>query len=139
MRFLPLITYLVPILVTALPERLENRQNSAVGYLAAVFKGDVPHVFFNIAPAASPSTFSQVKGGQAILVPTEGTKGARDPYIFRTQDKAKVQPISHRISSFQSDSVAIVLYSGNRFGYWQDRLGYCTNQWLAWHSRLGVK
>ncbi|KAH8711868.1 hypothetical protein GQ44DRAFT_742841 [Phaeosphaeriaceae sp. PMI808] len=68
---------------------LEARQQQAAGYLATVFKGDVPHVFFNLAPASKPSSFSAVKNGQAILVPTKGTKGARDPFTLRSQDRSK--------------------------------------------------
>lgn len=78
-------------LASAIPAKLQSRQSANVGYLAAVFKGDVPQVFFNIAPASSPSSFSPVKGGQAILIPTKGTQGARDPYIFRSVDQSKVR------------------------------------------------
>lgn len=73
---------------------LRAQEQQAGGYLAAVFKGDVPQVFFNLAPASTPSTFTPLNNGNAVLVPTGGTGGARDPYIFQEQDSSKVR---HRI------------------------------------------
>lgn len=67
------------------------RQAPAAGYLAAAFLGNVPSVFFHVAPPDSPSTFQRLNGGQPSLVPTQGTKGARDPFIFFSQDRSKVR------------------------------------------------
>ncbi|KAG8631273.1 hypothetical protein KVT40_000413 [Elsinoe batatas] len=74
--------------VQALP--LEGRQTQAAGYLAAAFLGNVPSVFLHLASPQSPSTFSRLNGGQPSLVPTKGTKGARDPFILFSQDKSKL-------------------------------------------------
>ncbi|KAF1923050.1 glycoside hydrolase family 43 protein [Didymella exigua CBS 183.55] len=65
-------------------------QETAGGYLAAVFKGADPQVFLNLAPASQPSTFTPLNNGKAVLIPTTGTRGARDPYIFKTQDASKL-------------------------------------------------
>ncbi|PSK60267.1 proline-tRNA ligase [Elsinoe australis] len=66
------------------------RQAPAAGYLAAAFLGNVPSVFFHVAAPDSPSTFQRLNGGQPSLVPTQGTKGARDPFIFFSQDRSKL-------------------------------------------------
>ena len=66
------------------------QEQQSEGYLAAVFKGDVPQVFFNLAPAATQSTFTALNDGKAVLVPTKGTAGARDPFIVKSQDGSKV-------------------------------------------------
>lgn len=75
----------------ALPQGSASDPSAAAGYLFAEFKGDVPHVFFLTAPASNSSTFQALNGGQATLIPTTGTGGARDPYIFRAEDKSKVR------------------------------------------------
>lgn len=77
-------------ILLSLTNSLYAQENGAGGYLAAVFKGDVPHVFFNLAPASTPSTFTPLNNGDAVLVPTSGTGGARDPFIFKAQDSSKV-------------------------------------------------
>lgn len=76
---------------TALPQSISNEQSAAAGFLAAAFKGDVPQVFLLTAPSDKPTTFQALNGGAATLIPTTGTGGARDPYIFRAQDKSKVR------------------------------------------------
>ena len=63
---------------------------SLTNSLYAQENGDVPHVFFNLAPASTPSTFTPLNNGDAVLVPTSGTGGARDPFIFKAQDSSKV-------------------------------------------------
>lgn len=78
------------VLGHSFPQGSLSDLSGAAGYLAAAFKGDVPHVFFLTAPADRPSTFQALNGGKATLIPTSGTGGARDPYIFRAQDKSKV-------------------------------------------------
>jgi hypothetical protein len=78
------------VLGHGLPQGSLSDLSGAAGYLAAAFKGDVPHVFFLTATADKPSTFQALNGGKATLIPTSGTGGARDPYIFRAQDKSKV-------------------------------------------------
>jgi len=78
------------VLGYALPQGDPNNPSGPAGYLAAAFKGDVPHVFLLTAPLDAPTTFQALNGGGATLVPTSGTAGARDPYIFRAEDKSKV-------------------------------------------------
>lgn len=67
------------------PKGLAARQSDAAGFLSATFLGDVPHVFLHYSNAANPVTFTAVQGSQGELVPTLGTGGARDPYIFHNQ------------------------------------------------------
>lgn len=67
-----------------------NAQEQTGGYLATVFKGNVPHVFFNVAPKTSPSTFAPINGGKAVLIPTKGTRGARDPFVIKSHNSTEV-------------------------------------------------
>ncbi|KAF4552178.1 Hypothetical protein D9617_11g010270 [Elsinoe fawcettii] len=69
---------------------LEERETQAAGYLAAAFLGNVPSVFFHVAAPDSPSTFRRLNGGEPSLVPTQGTKGARDPFVMFSQDRSKL-------------------------------------------------
>lgn len=75
---------------------LEAQQGSlvepaaAAGYLSATFLGDVPHVFLHYSQASAPVTFTAVSGSKGELIPTLGTGGARDPYIFQNQVNGKV-------------------------------------------------
>lgn len=78
------------VLGHALPQGSASDPSGAAGYLAAIFKGDVPHVFLLTAPSDKPTTFQALNGGEATLIPTSGTGGARDPYIFRAHDNSKV-------------------------------------------------
>lgn len=89
------------VLGQALPQGSPSDPSAAAGYLFAAFKGDVPHVFFLTAPASSPSTFQALNGGKATLIPTTGTGGARDPYIFRAEDKSKVSRRSFLLDPLQ--------------------------------------
>lgn len=73
----------------------------AAGFLSATFLGDVPHVFLHYSTADAPVTFSAVPGSKGELIPTLGTGGARDPYIFRNQVNGKV---SLRSTTEQWDS-----------------------------------
>ncbi|GAC98275.1 arabinosidase [Pseudozyma hubeiensis SY62] len=66
-----------------------KRTDAAAGFLSATFLGDVPHVYLHYSQADAPVTFSAVQGSQGVLVPTLGTGGARDPYIFQNQVNGK--------------------------------------------------
>lgn len=79
------------LILWSLVDPLHAQEEPSGGYLAAVFKGDVPHVFFNLAPASTPSTFTPLNNGEAVLMPTSGTGGARDPFIFKAQDSSGVR------------------------------------------------
>lgn len=87
------------VLTHALPQGTSSDPSAAAGFLAAAFKGDVPQVFLLTAPSDKPTTFQALNGGAATLIPTTGTGGARDPYIFRAQDKSKVCENSIRNTS----------------------------------------
>jgi hypothetical protein len=78
------------LILLSLTDSLYAQEDRAGGYMAAIFKGDVPHVFFNLAPASTPSTFTSLNNGDAVLVPTSGTGGARDPFIFKAEDSSRV-------------------------------------------------
>jgi hypothetical protein len=69
---------------------LQERADGAAGFLSATFLGDVPHVFLHYSKADAPVTFSAVSGSKGELIPTLGTGGARDPYIFQNQVNGKV-------------------------------------------------
>lgn len=66
-----------------------KRQDAAAGYLAVTFLGTVPSVYFQSAPKNTPSTFTTLNGGNPVLTPTQGTKGARDPFILRSNSGDK--------------------------------------------------
>ncbi|ETS64063.1 hypothetical protein PaG_02400 [Moesziomyces aphidis] len=68
---------------------LQERADGAAGFLSATFLGDVPHVFLHYSKADAPVTFSAVSGSKGELIPTLGTGGARDPYIFQNQVNGK--------------------------------------------------
>lgn len=74
--------------------------DTAAGFLSATFLGDVPHVFLHYSRADAPVTFSAVSGSKGELVPTLGTGGARDPYIFRNQVNGKVSARFKHVGRF---------------------------------------
>jgi hypothetical protein len=55
---------------------------SLVGYLGVFFLGDAPNVYFYLSNGNNALSFKALKGGQAILDPTSGTGGVRDPSII---------------------------------------------------------
>ena len=57
---------------------------SAAGYFSVTFIGDQPSIFAHVADAGSESTFTNLNGGNPILVPTQGQKGVRDPYLVKS-------------------------------------------------------
>jgi hypothetical protein len=129
------------VLGHALPQGSPSDPSAAAGYLFAAFKGDVPHVFFLTAPADKPSTFQALNGGQATLIPTTGTGGARDPYIFRAQDKSKVR--CRMILLLQrhgrTDALLSLVYrTGHRSRDQQDQLGRSASNRLQKHLHLGI-
>lgn len=79
---------------------LQERASGAAGFLSATFLGDVPHVYLHYSKASAPVTFSAVSGSKGELVPTLGTKGARDPYIFQNRVNGKV---SRAVAESESD------------------------------------
>lgn len=82
-------TTLLPILAAlaatthafALPQTKRADPN-LVGYLGAFFLGDQPKVYFDLSNGNNPLSFSALNGGEAVLTPTSGTGGVRDPSII---------------------------------------------------------
>jgi len=74
----------------AIEKGLSSAVVPAAGFLSATFLGDVPHVFLHYSQASAPVTFSAVSGSKGVLIPTLGTGGARDPYIFQNQVNGNV-------------------------------------------------
>lgn len=79
---------------TACALALPVADEAAAGFLSATFLGDVPHVFLHYSQADAPVTFTAVSGSKGVLVPTLGTGGARDPYIFQNQVNGNVSGIA---------------------------------------------
>ncbi|OBT74649.1 hypothetical protein VF21_06408 [Pseudogymnoascus sp. 05NY08] len=55
---------------------------SLVGYLGVFFLGDAPNVYFYLSNGNNALSFKALNGGQAILDPSSGTGGVRDPSII---------------------------------------------------------
>ncbi|KAH8660693.1 glycoside hydrolase family 43 protein [Tricladium varicosporioides] len=55
---------------------------SLVGYLGVFFLGSAPDIYFYLSNGNNAFSFKALKGGQAILNPTLGTGGVRDPSII---------------------------------------------------------
>ncbi|KAF2217158.1 glycoside hydrolase family 43 protein [Cercospora zeae-maydis SCOH1-5] len=85
-NFLCIANSAASVIATSLSQAATN-----AGYLAAIFKGDEPSVFFYKAPADQPMSFQALNNGQATLVPTTGTGGARDPYILKSYSTSETQ------------------------------------------------
>ncbi|KFY33312.1 hypothetical protein V494_07725 [Pseudogymnoascus sp. VKM F-4513 (FW-928)] len=56
--------------------------SSLVGYLGVFFLGDAPNVYFYLSNGNDALSFKALNGGQAILDPSSGTGGVRDPSII---------------------------------------------------------
>lgn len=54
---------------------------SLTGYLGTFFLGDEPDVYFYLSQGNNAVSFSALNGGDAVLVPSVGTGGVRDPAI----------------------------------------------------------
>lgn len=84
----PLLPILAAIAATtattsasAIPQAKRADEN-LVGYLGAFFLGDQPKVYFDLSNGNNPLSFSALNGGEAVLTPTSGTGGVRDPSII---------------------------------------------------------
>ncbi|KAI3393746.1 hypothetical protein diail_3747 [Diaporthe ilicicola] len=62
-----------------LPER--RADPSLTGYLGTFFLGDEPDVYFYLSNGNDAISFKALNGGKAVLTPTTGTGGVRDPAI----------------------------------------------------------
>lgn len=62
-----------------LPER--RADPSLTGYLGAFFLGNEPDVYFYLSNGNDAISFKALNGGKAVIVPTAGTGGVRDPAI----------------------------------------------------------
>jgi hypothetical protein len=84
-----------PAIGTLEPEGLFAGARAAIWWhLAAVFKGDVHYVFFNLPSTSRPVILSPLNNGDPVLVRTSGTSGARVPFIAKAQDSPKVRRIT---------------------------------------------
>lgn len=64
-----------------LPSATKRQDSSLAGYLGAFFLGDDPDVYFYLSDGNDAVSFSALNGGDAVIVPTAGTGGVRDPAI----------------------------------------------------------
>lgn len=62
-----------------LPER--RADPSLTGYLGAFFLGDEPDVYFYLSNGNDAISFKALNGGKAVITPSAGTGGVRDPAI----------------------------------------------------------
>lgn len=62
-----------------LPER--RADPSLTGYLGAFFLGNEPDVYFYLSNGNDAISFKALNGGKAVIVPSSGTGGVRDPAI----------------------------------------------------------
>ncbi|KAI6375400.1 hypothetical protein MCOR25_002966 [Pyricularia grisea] len=69
------------ILATALLATPIAADSSLVGYLGAFFLGDEPSVYFYLSNGNNALSFSPMNKGAAVIKPTKGTGGVRDPNI----------------------------------------------------------
>jgi hypothetical protein len=138
MRFLSLLST-AGLLAQAACTPIAARESQNAGYLAAIFKGDEPSVFFYIASAQNPTTFQALNGGKPYLVPTGGTGGARDPFILKANNPsdAKVRASSYVERTSKLNHTAI-LCPRNRSRHRQDKLGRSTNPWISKHLHLAL-
>lgn len=85
MRFshAPLLAFVVCAAGAVVASPLAKRAADAAGYVSMTFIGDQPDIFAHYASPGKESTFTALNGGKPILVPTQGTKGVRDPYFVK--------------------------------------------------------
>ncbi|KAF8069970.1 family 43 glycoside hydrolase [Lyophyllum atratum] len=101
-------TYASPIAELVGRGELAPQVNSSyVGYLFVHFYDREPSIFAHLSNGNNPISYVALNGDNAILKPTIGTKGARDPYLASRPDNSK-----HFIIATDLDIVAI----GNNWG-----------------------
>ncbi|SPO21445.1 related to carbon source-regulated protein (putative arabinase) [Ustilago trichophora] len=103
---------------------VQRADDTAAGFLSATFLGDVPHVYLKYSTAAAPVTFSAVQGSQGVLVPTVGTGGARDPYIFHNQVNGKYYILATDLDIGKTN--------------WGDAQSHGSRSIIVWESTDGV-
>ena len=74
-------------LVAGAPVESKRADSSKVGYLISSFLGNVPSVYQYLSNGNDALSFRALNGGNPILNPTVGTKGARDPYLATKDGK----------------------------------------------------
>lgn len=89
MRFLNFIGLLPAVL--ALPAQPVNFAGSTLApradpsltdYLGVFFLGDKPSVYFYLSNGNNPNSMAALNNGEAVINPTKGTRGVRDPSII---------------------------------------------------------
>ena len=82
---------LLPTLAFATPVEhgIIKRQTAFSGYLISTFSDANPKVQLYLSNGNSPTSFTKLNKGNAVLASTVGTKGVRD--IFLTSNSARTQ------------------------------------------------
>lgn len=60
---------------------VKRQDSDLAGYLGAFFLGDEPDVYFYLSNGNDAVSFSALNDGDAVIIPTTGTGGVRDPAI----------------------------------------------------------
>ena len=60
---------------------IDKRQNTYAGYLISTFSDVNPTVQWYLSNDNSPTSFTKINGGNAVLTSTVGTKAVRDVYL----------------------------------------------------------
>lgn len=77
------------LLVSASPIESVKRQSTYVGYLISTFSDANPAVQLYLSNGNSPTSFSKLNRGNAVLTSSVGTRGVRD--IFLASNSARTQ------------------------------------------------
>lgn len=60
---------------------VQKRQSTYAGYLVSTFEDVRPTVQWYLSNENSPTNFTKINGGNAVLTSTVGTKAVRDVYL----------------------------------------------------------
>ncbi|KAI0310966.1 arabinosidase [Amylostereum chailletii] len=100
--------FLVSVAILALSAPIVERADSSlVGYLFVHFYDREPSIFLHLSNGNNEGSFRTLNNDAAILKPTVGTRGARDPHLVSSPDNAR-----HYIIATDLDISAI----GNNWG-----------------------
>lgn len=94
------ITILPDVMAAPASNRLEQRDDSYVGYLLTTFSDATPAIQLHLSTGNDPGSYSFLNGGKPVLTSTVGTKAVRD--VFLTHDSAR--------------STYYIIATGKRFG-----------------------
>lgn len=60
---------------------VEKRESAYAGYLISTFSDVNPTVQWYLSNDNSPTSFTEINGGNSVLISTVGTKAVRDVYL----------------------------------------------------------